>query len=362
MIFTSPDHAKINVAEPHKYSYSIPLRRVDCKIPEKNVLTLELCRYKTDKMTDFSEKAIAIERVVERLKREDYEGNVSLRFSFYSDFRPKGLKLVLEDAEEYSIRFNGKEISNESKEFYYSSAFKLVDLPDLTLIGENVIEITRYTKPQKALEPSDDMKHLFELFRAPVGVDMERIHLVGDFLVDTIPEYSATAGAVRLGKQFFIKEQKAITPATDVTSCGYPFYPGALEYTIKFKLTEKEMSCERILFKIGNYSGCTSAVYLNGEKAGFIDKDPYSLVLNKNLFTKSGENEIQVRLLGTFRNMLGYSHFVECDPSGCSRITWYFGYEFTDCTEYDTGNLTNSLQLTPYGLGSFSLELEMTEI
>ncbi len=357
MIFTSPNCDTNTAPAPTECFYHLPLRNTTCKITGKNVLTLELCRYKTNAMNDFSEKEIAIERVVEKLKRERYEGNITLRFTFHSDFCVKGLQLVVEDAKDCKIKLNGIDVDTDSKESYYSTAFCVVTLPDAVKVGENVIELTRYTKPQVALAPSDDMKHLFELFRAPVGVDLERIHLLGDFLVDAIPEYSAAAGMVRLGKQFFIKPPERITPTSDVTSNGYPFYSGMIEYTISVKITKDMLKADRILFKVGSFNGCTSTVLLNGKQAGYIDRDPYTLSLNKELLIADGDNEIKVCLYSTFRNMFGPSHFVDYDPSSCSRATWCENFEHSECTEYDTGNHTNSFNLYPFGIGNFSLEI-----
>lgn len=358
MIFTSPKQdVASNVQGLIDDSYQhISLRDINCKIAGENVLTLEVCSYKTEKMADFSEKEIAVERVVEKLNREGYEGNVTLRFTFNSDFEAKGLKLVMEDAGECTVKLNGIEVETVSKEYYYSTAFNVISLPDAVVPGENVIEFSRYTKPQISLAPTDDMKHLFELFRSPSGVDLERIHLLGDFSVETIPEYSLAAGVVRFGKKFFIASKKDIKPTADITSAGYPFYPGTLEYTVKFNTTEEMLKADRILFKIGSFNGCTSTVLLNGEQMGCIDRDPYTISLSKDKLI-TGDNEIKICLFGTFRNMFGPSHLAEYDAASCGRATWYEDFENSDCTGYDTGILTNSFLLIPYGAGDFSLEI-----
>lgn len=359
MIFTAPandDGENFTGITDESYKH-MPLGNFTYKIEEKNVLTLEVCSYKTENMKDFSEKEMAIERVVEKLTRECYEGNVTLRFTFHSDFDVKGLKLILEDADECGVKVNGIDVETASKEYYYSTAFGVIRLPDVVKEGENVIEISRYTKPQVALAPTDDMRHLFELFRSPVGVDIERIHLLGDFRVETIPEYSLAAGVVRFGKRFFITSKKNEHPATDITSAGYPFYPGVIEYSVKVKITDELLKADRIFFKIGSFNGCTATVLLNGEKTGFIDRDPYKILLPKDKLIAEGDNEIKVRLFGTFRNMFGPSHLAEYDACSCGRATWYEDFEHNDCTEYDVGILTNSFLLAPYGAGDFSLEI-----
>ncbi len=356
MIFTETQQKPDSEAFSPVYSLNVPLTNVCCEIEGKNVLTLETCTYKTENMDEFSKKEIAIERVVEKLRCEEYEGEVTLRFCFNSDFEAKGLKLVVEDTDECKITLNGVAVDMTAEEYYYSTAFNVITLSDAVKVGKNVIELSRYTKPQVALKPSDNMTHLFELFRAPIGVDLERIHLLGDFLVDAIPEYSSVAGVVRLCKKFFITPQKKIQPTADITSHGYPFYPGAVEYTATVEITEQMLSADKIALKFGEFNGCSSKVFVNGKPVGHIDREPYTLCIDKELFV-TGQNEIKVRLLGSFRNMFGPSHFVDFDPSGCNRWTWHYDFEHTDYTEYDTKYLTNSFQLVPYGIGNISLQL-----
>ena len=146
-----------------------------------------------------------------------------------------------------------------------------------------------------------------------------------------------------------------------MTSHGYPFYPGAIEYTANFNVSEQMLDADKIIFKIGEFNGCSSTVFVNGKLQGYIDKEPYSLCLDKCDLV-AGQNEIKVRLLGSFRNMFGPSHLVDFDPSGCSRWTWHFDFEHTDVTEYDTENLTNSFQLVPYGISKLGVELYYCKI
>lgn len=107
---------------------------------------------------------------------------------------------------------------------------------------------------------------------------------------------------------------------------------------------------------IGEYNACSAQVFINGRKADSIDREPYTLSLKAWL--KEGENEISVRLYNMPRNMIGPSHFEGQDVQGCSRNTWMDGYNNTDFTEYDVGTLTNSFQLTPYGIGGITLEFQ----
>ena len=359
LVFTEPTAEALPTArESVKPTTVLPLAASHCEVKGENVMTLELCTYKTEGMSDFYPKVMPIERVVEKLKREEYEGPITLRFGFTATFAPKGLSLVLEDAEECTVSYNGTAVEINFTEHYYSTAFRVVKLPNVGKKGENVIEISRYTKPQVALAPSDDMKHLFELFRAPVGVDMERVHLLGDFLVEGVAEYPTTAGVIRFGKHFFmVPREGEPAPDADIASNGYPFYPGAVEYTTTLCLDGDTLAGKCATLRVGTFNGCTSSVYLNGEHIGNISREPHTLALPTERLL-SGDNEIKIRLLGTFRNMYGPSHMLDFDPTGCSRTTWHFDFENSECTEYDTEFTTNSFQLVPLGLGDLTVELQ----
>ena len=151
-------------------------------------------------------------------------------------------------------------------------------------------------------------------------------------------------------------EEYLIGKGEDITTKGYPFYPGPVEYLLRFHLDVDPSIYSCAVLKIGRYNGCSATVSIDGKKIGYIDREPYELTINRDVL-HAGDNEVKIKLLGSFRNMFGPSHFLDYDPTGCSRVTWYEDYENTDCTEYDKGSLTNSFQLVPYGIGDVSLRL-----
>ncbi len=359
MIFTAPCQASSDT--PHEKNDActrIPIQNVSCRALGENILTLELCRYKTEAMENFSEQEFAIEHLVEQLKQEHYEGNITLQFGFLSEFHPKGMKLILEDVQDCRITVNGIKITPKVTDCYFSKAFHVIELPDCIHPGVNTVEITRYTKPQVSRKPSDDMKHLFELFRAPVGVDLERIHLLGDFSVRTTSEPSDIAGILRFGKDFALMPRKALASVSDITSCGYPFYPDAIEYTAKIKATKAMLASEKILFQIGEFNGCTASVSINGKPIGIINREPYSIGFDPKDLLPDRDNEIKIRLLGTFRNMLGPSHVPDFDPCNCNKKTWYEHYDHAENTKHDIEKLASNFRLIPYGIGHFCLKME----
>lgn len=323
----------------------LPLPPFACTPEQPNVLTLELCAYKTDQMDDFSPE-YAVECVTELLKRQKYSGSVTLRFSFEADAPLHGLRLVMEEPECCTVTLNGTPVERADAGYYFAQSFRVLPLPDAIRAGENVIEVTRHTKPQVQERICDDMKHLFELFRAPVGVDLERIHVLGDFAVDTVP-MPTRGGLTRVARRFRLTAPRPAQPG-NLTTHGYPFYIGAVRYETTVDLHAPTPDAVLVLH---DFHGCTAQVAVNGTAVGTINRPPYALPLGDAL--RTGENRITVRLFGTLRNAIGPSHLNGQDSCGCHRGIW--PQPLRDVTQPDTPEWTGEFELIPFGIGSAEL-------
>jgi hypothetical protein len=97
-------------------------------------------------------------------------------------------------------------------------------------------------------------------------------------------------------------------------------------------------------------------VFVNGVKAGYIDRDPFELEIDKELLNEK-ENQVKILLYGTFRNMLGPSHVLSHEPSGVHRDVYFEPLENSVFTQIDVGDFTSSFHLTPYGISNLKLKL-----
>lgn len=355
LVFTEPAEEIACVKEKKKGYHVLPIENLSCKPESDNVLTLDLCCYKTAEMNEFSETELDVEHVANELGKMAYTGNVTLRFRFWADFCAKNLRLVIEDPQLCTVNLNGMEVDCRAEGYYYSKAYPVVKLPDAVKNGENIIEVTRFYTSQKHAPIRDDMKHLFELFRAPVGVDLERIHILGEFEVEAVKERSYGPGVLRFADRMFMTEKKELTTVSDITSHGYPFYPGTVCYTAEITCDKKMLNASDIVLKIGEYNGCSAAVYIDGKKAGSINRDPYVLSIKDSLTL--GENKLEIRLYGTFRNMIGPSHLNIGDLSGCGRTTWTLPLEVDHSANQNNPSVINSYMLVPYGIGDVRIEI-----
>ena len=179
--------------------------------------------------------------------------------------------MIAEEPELCEFSLNGLKFSNKSEGYYFSKAFRVIPLPDAIRKGENTIEITRFTEPAIA-KNSNTLSHLFELFRSPVGVDLERIHLVGNFYVDALPEASLD-GLSRYSKRFCLTESRKTQGFSDMTLHGYPFYIGEFVYSRNLILYKKQLKARDIRLCIGIFNACTADVCINNQRIGSLNNE-----------------------------------------------------------------------------------------
>lgn len=337
--------AELPAVPTKRLTVSMPLPPFSCTPEHPNVLTLETCAYKTADMTDFSVE-YAVECVTELLKKQAYSGIVTLRFRFFADEPLCGLQLAVEEPESCEITLNGTPVDARDTGYYFARSFRLLTLPDCVHAGENILEITRETKPQIQEQITDDMKHLFELFRAPVGVDLERVHIIGDFTVDTVAQCTR-GGMTRCANHFRLTAPQPVIAATNMTAHGYPFYIGSMVFTTEFTL---ESPLPDAMLQIGEFNGCTAQVTVNGVRVGSLSRAPYTIAVGTAL--KPGTNRIDLRLYGTLRNAIGPSHLNGVDSCGCHRGIWPNPLLPASC---ETEERTGDFELIPFGVGDAEL-------
>ena len=340
---------------------SMPLDPEKLELHDKNLMTLEYCSYKLDGESEFSQEYVT-ERIIEILRDANYDGNITMRFKFYSDHEAKDVRLICEEPELCTITLNGIPVNNKSVGYHYERGFEILELPDVIKEGENIIEIFRYNEAV-VTAAMNRVDHLFELFRAPKGTDLERIHLIGDFTVTTYPEMG-TSAHTRVNKRTVLSKTKPMALTADITRQGYPFYVGSLTYSYKL-CADASMLNKDVSLKIGKYGVCTANVEVNGKKIGSIDRNPYEISLAGAL--KEGENEIKITGFTTLRNAIGPMHVKNKEIGGCSKPEWYSGHgpdggvivkkgDF-NIKDRDSMTWTENFQLVPTGIGDVTVEL-----
>lgn len=126
-------------------------------------------------------------------------GEVTLRFRFYVDEVPKGVRLAVETPERFVIRLNGSALpAVETDAFWVDACFKRIPVPDTLLrAGENELTL------QAAFTPD---------------LNLEAAYLLGDF-------------GVRLsGLEKHLTALPSVLRAGDTVPQGLPFYGAGIGY------------------------------------------------------------------------------------------------------------------------------------
>jgi hypothetical protein len=114
-----------------------------------------------------------------------------------------------------------------------------------------------------------------------------------------------------------------------------PFYSWAVNYSKEFNIDNPEGKWEVAL---GKWNGTTAEIIVNGEPATQIAFPPYHSDITPLI--KKGVNKIDVRVIGSLKNLLG-PHHNNPKPGMVSPWIW------RDVKHYPSGN---EYQMLDYGL------------
>jgi hypothetical protein len=282
---------------------------------DPNALTLDYCRYRKG-AGEWSD-VLPVLTVYELLAQEGYEGQITMQFTFQvealsrrPDFSRDRIRLVIEDAPNYEIKVNGRSVKYEGLAYWIDRSFHPVDIADLVKEGRNVIELSIHFRPLPKVPFS-----LARLFEKLEGVELESIYVIGDFAVEgKLSPAEPKPRCVRFSPDFKISAERQTTSG-DLVSDGYPFYAGRISLTDTVSL-EAPAADERIVLELpGIDAAALVKVHVNGSEAGIIMWAPYEVDITS--LVKPGENQIEVELVSTLRNLLGPHHRPLGEPDQC---------------------------------------------
>ncbi|CAN7549640.1 glycosyl hydrolase [Paenibacillus sp. LjRoot56] len=262
-----------------------------------NVLTLDTCSYRL-RDGDWSEETgvwQAQRAIREALDmRQIYYNGLEQRYKWIDDPHPQNgtsaafrftfqvsdvpthdVFLVIESAAYYDIALNGETVSNLPVGWFLDRTFDKVLLPGLKQ-GENELLIS--CKYHNRMEVED-------------------IYLIGDFGVDADRKVVAEPETIIFG---------------DWCKQGYAHYCGSIIY--HFDVTLDNHSMTRSVLELGEYSAVTIEVRVNGQTAGHV---PWRAANRVDLtaYLNDGDNQIEIEVMGSPRNMLGPFHQISGDTS-----------------------------------------------
>lgn len=280
-----------------------------------NTLVLDTCRYKIGTDSPWSETMQvwqAQKQVREQAGFMQIYGNgmpmrytwireqkqvvhLFMRFEFTVDTMPSSpLSIAIEESEHMRVFCNGKPCT-ERGEYLLDKAIQQIKL-DGVHEGLNSLEFE--------ITYTHDM-------------ELEDIYLCGDFGVDMKRHIVSEPLTLHLG---------------DWCLQGYPNYAGSMIYQFRFN-SDREQG----YLCLGNFSAMTIVIKVNGGEVRYI---PWQAADGIPLQLNQGENQLEIEVVGSNRNLFGPLHQ---KYTCCSRIDWR---DFRTQGDY----FTEDLVLHPYGL------------
>lgn len=242
-----------------------------------------------------------------------------IRYKFYVESLPKKpIQLVIENAENADsitlnginvecMRFRGEPQRTDEKA-YKDLSFTRCNVRSYN-VGENEIII----KAKKFNNVTDVCNHRPVREKEYYPTEAEIVYVVGDFTVKNSEKgYVISANEEKIG--------------TNVAKSGYPFYSGAIEYSITHDFNNEEILLN---------ADCTVAkVEIRGEK--FVAGN--TLVFDTRKF--KGVHDVKITLYNTLYALLGPHHI-----EGYDDLLWVDPGVFNDLSKYNKTCL-----IKPFGL------------
>jgi hypothetical protein len=241
----------------------------------------------------------------------------AITYEFFVGQMPEGeVHLVLEQPEQFRILVNGQELSAKPLGWWKDISFMRFDITAMCTGGRNTITLEGVFQPETELEACYVVGR-FGVRAQPTG---KRNRLTGQ----TFASYSRS----------FSIESLPSEAIGDLTGQGLPFFAGTL--ALRQKLTLPEPADLAVLELVG-LEAIVAEVWLNGQKAGEVFWPPYRVDVTR--LVRAGENELELRLVASLRNLLGPHH-----QRGGDRY-WVGPGDFRDKVSWD-----DDYWLVPFGL------------
>ncbi|MAX25775.1 MAG: hypothetical protein CMJ19_14850 [Phycisphaeraceae bacterium] len=275
-----------------------------------NSLTLDFASISKDGGKTFSEYEPVL-AIHERMTRDQWSGDLTLRYKAKIDTLPNDCQLVIEQSEIYSeVRVNGKAINTSDQTFWIDRTMHCQSITDVLQVGENLIELdVAYVAPMPT--SLDAVKRY--------GTEIESVYLIGNFgvhaTVSDKPKTPTQRSTVTMLPDVEIQrfsdfsigdEISEMTDVTaDLTLHGYPFFAGQMRLSRTIDLSEIQAG-KRYWLELDRPDVTVVVPTVNGQKLQPLAWCPWELDITESLI--AGENRIELELVNSLRNLLGPLH------------------------------------------------------
>lgn len=290
-----PVKAEIPENEKQK-SVSLKLNKAKVDFAE-NSLTVDRVRYSTDGV-NYS-KAYPVVALFEKLLKDRYEGDIYFKYEFEIKEIPQEICIKAEKCDEPCQWINGNS-------FKFDGACKaepnllVADIRDFVRLGTNeFVQKTKWYQGERVYwtlfseDATEGLKNMLAY-----DSELESVYICGKFGVYTDGGYTDAGDGFVHGDNFYIGAvpEAVSEPVTE----GFPFFAGKM--TVKQSIT---LDSTDVALRIDGRQ-LVAYVRVNGKDAG---KLLFNTTLDISELAVVGENEIEVDLIVSNRNLLGPHHY-----------------------------------------------------
>ena len=273
---------------------------------------------------------VPVQQFYEDLLRADYRGKLYVKHSFcVADIVP--MKVLLEREKFISVTLNGRELTMRDNDFDIN--FVEADLTDGLHIGENNVTycLDYYQHDGVHFALFDPLATESVRNCLYYDTNIENAYIQGDFIVD--------------GKQIIHRRTSLPALSSKNYQNGYPFFKG--DITLKGTYTYNGNGNRMISLDNGRF--LVAQILINGQKDALVmsnKKDITSML-------KQGENEIEIVLKSSLRNLFGPHHILnspEPRSVGPTAFTMRGSWKGKKSEKY-----TDEYQCVPFGVDSIEM-------
>ena len=176
---------------------------------------------------------------------------------------------------------------------------------------------------------NDKTVHEAEANRVTVETELESIYLLGNFSVNIEGESKEIERrAIFAKKPFTLTKSREKVWINNLESQGYPFFTGKLKLTNRFYIKVWEKGKQKAELKLGRPDSIVTRVFINGSEVKTFLWAPYRADISE--FVREGENEIEVELVNSCRNLLGPHHNTDGELYGVGQHSYKELDKWTD--------------------------------
>ena len=275
------------------------------------------------------DEPMAIMGIKDNLLRERYDGRVWLKFTYDVDYVPANLRVAIEPMYD-RVTVNGTEVTPDKENYWFDKSFATADIAALTKPGMNeiVIEVNHHQRDYVYYVlysgVSESLRNCLVF-----DVEIENIYLIGDFALRTNGVFTdSVRSSVLYDGTFTLVAQPKVIPTCDIVRGGFPFFGGeiASKFTYNYKAGKST-----VLKLDGRFA--TASITVNGAFAGTM---MFERTVDLAAWLTEGENDIEVTICNSMRNLMGPHHRHDPEPYGVGPGTFSFEKEWhgRECRGY----------------------------